>query len=280
MPEKYDRGIIQRHFDTAGLNEWERMVKTPRDLVSLHIHKHYLQKYIRKGDKVLEIGSGPGRFTIEMARLGASISIVDVSTAQLKLNEEKVTEAGYENAVQWRKQMDIVDLSEIPDYAYDACVVYGGPISYVMENASLALDEVFRVTKEGGRILLSIMSAIGTWYLFVEGVFDSIHELGLDRMQQLFEDGNVTGKLSSDGHHCHMYRWSEFQALLEKHPREMLVASSCGVLSNSLHSEEKLRKEMQNPESWKVFLQWELEFSKEPGALDCGTHIIVVLKKI
>lgn len=280
MPENYDRSIIQKHFDTAGLNEWERLVKTPRDLISLHIHTHYLCEYIRKGDNVLEIGPGPGRFTIELAKLGAMISIIDVSATQLKLNEEKVNEAGYEDAVQWRKQMDIINLSEVPDDAYDACIVYGGPISYVMEKAATALDEVIRVTKKEGYILLGVMSALGTWQLLIEDVFDLVEDLGLERMQMLYDNGDITGKISDNtGHHCHMYRWSELRALLQKYPCEILEASSCGFLSNSLHTEERLRKEMENPERWKAFLQWELEYCKEPGAIDTGTHMIIVLRK-
>ena len=52
------------------LNEWERLIETPRDLVSLHIHTHYLKQHIKRGDNVLEIGPGPGRFTIELAKIG------------------------------------------------------------------------------------------------------------------------------------------------------------------------------------------------------------------
>ncbi len=279
MPEKYDRTVIENYFDSFGLSEWERLVETPRDLVSLHIHTYYLQQYINSGDNVLEIGPGPGRFTIELAKLGARVSIVDVSAMQLKLNEEKLKEAGFGDAVEWRKQMDIIDLSPLKNDNYDSCVVYGGPISYVMENADKALGEVLRVTKPGGYIFLGVMSSLGTWQLLVELVFEIIDDLGLDMMQQLFEDGDVIGKLSPEGHHCHMYRWSELQALLQKHPCEVIEASACGFLSNSLHTEERLRKEMENPETWQAFLNWELEFCKEPGAIDGGTHMVVVLRK-
>lgn len=35
---------------------------------------------------------------------------------------------------------------------------------------------------------------------------------------------------------------------------------------------------MEKPEVWEAFLRWELEFCKEPGAIDAGTHMVVVLK--
>ena len=76
-----------------GEKEWNRLTATPRDQVSFHIHTHYLKKFIRAGDKVLEAGAGAGRFTIELAKLGASITVGDVSKVQLELNKKYVKEA-------------------------------------------------------------------------------------------------------------------------------------------------------------------------------------------
>lgn len=278
MSEKYDPKTIEKHFDNGGLNEWERLVKTPRALVSLHIHTHYLREYIKSGANVLEVGPGPGRFTIELAKLGARISIVDLSSEQLKLNEQKVKKAGFEGSVLWRKKMDIIDLSKIPDNSFDATVCYGGPLSYVFEHADKALEEVLRVTVPGGYVFLGVMSSLGSWQLFIEDIFDLVEELGLERIQKLFDDGEVINKLASNGHQCQMYRWSELRSLLQRHPCEIVEASACAYLSNSLHTEEKLRKAMEKPEVWEAFLQWELEFCREPGAIDGGTHMVVVLK--
>ena len=278
MTEKYDPKIIENFFNNSGVNEWDRLVRTPRDLVSLHIHTHYLREYIKSGDNVLEVGPGPGRFTIELAKLSARISIIDISSEQLKLNEQKVKEAGFEDAVLWRRKMDIVDLSEIPDNSFDATVCYGGPLSYVFEQADKALDEVLRVTKPNGYVFLGVMSSLGTWQLYIEWVFDHVEELGLEKLEKLVKDGELTGKLAANGHHCRMYRWNELQTLLQKHPCEIVEVSACAYISNSLHTEEKLREAMKKPEVWEAFLRWELEFCKEPGAIDGGTHMIVVLK--
>ena len=67
--------MIESHFENPDQDEWNRLDKTPIGKVQFHIHNHYLQKYIKKGDKVLEIGPGPGRFTIELAKLGTKIGI-------------------------------------------------------------------------------------------------------------------------------------------------------------------------------------------------------------
>ncbi len=280
MSDRYDSSIIERHFDNDPQSEWERMLNSPRNRVSFHIHKHYMCKYIKSGDTVFEIGSGPGRYTVELAKIGAKIAVADLSSEILKLHEKKMKETNNEGSILWRKKMDIVDLGEIPDDSFDASVAYGGPLSYVFDLAGDALAGLLRITKSGGYILLSVMSSLGTWKHLTGPVFDAIRNLGLPRLQKLFEDGDVTDKLAGKGtHHCHMFRWSEFQDLLSKHACELIVASASGFMANNLQIQDQLEKEMENQEVWDAFLQWELEFSREPGAIDAGTHLIVVLRK-
>ena len=101
MSPKYDPDIIELHFDKYGAEEWERLDKDPIGRVQFHIHQYFLRKYIIKGDRVLEIGPGPGRFTIELAKLGATLGIVDISSEQLRLNEENVRASGFEESVEW-----------------------------------------------------------------------------------------------------------------------------------------------------------------------------------
>ena len=57
----YNSGLIEGPFDNAGMKERDRLDTTPHGKVQFHIHQHYLQKYIKRGDRVLEVGPGPGR---------------------------------------------------------------------------------------------------------------------------------------------------------------------------------------------------------------------------
>ena len=112
---------------------------TPRDQVSFYIHKHYLEKFVKAGNSVLEAGAGAGRFTIELAKLGANITVGDISKVQLELNEKYVKEAGLEKNIETRVELDITNLAEFSDNQFDAVVCYGGPISYVVNKGELPL---------------------------------------------------------------------------------------------------------------------------------------------
>ena len=78
-PTDYSASWVTAHFDQLGEDEWNRLVATPVDEVSLVIHTHYLEQHVPAGSRVLEIGAGPGRFTQVLARLGARVLVADIS---------------------------------------------------------------------------------------------------------------------------------------------------------------------------------------------------------
>ncbi len=277
--EAFER--IRRNYDQFGEAEWERLDKTPKDKVQFFIHNHYLHQYIKSGDKVLEIGPGPGRFTIELAKLGAKIYEIDISEVQLKLNEEKLKSFGFEDSVIWRKIMDVADLSELSDNEFDAVVCYGGPISYVFDKAPHAISELIRVTKSKGYIFISVMSLLGTCQFFLEPVLRIATEHGPELIDDLIKYGNVVGKLvgpESPNHICHMFTWSELKDVLDQFNCEIVEASAANYLSNT--REDVLERFFADPVLWKKFLHWELELCKQVGAIDAGTHMLTVIKKL
>lgn len=276
MAANYDPIHIGRYFDEYGYKEWERLEAAPSRQVNFHIHRLYLQQYINAGDNVLEVGAGPGRFTIELGKLGTRVVVGDISPEQLKLNVEKVGEAGYEHCVVAREVLDVVDLSRFPPQSFDAVVCYGGPLSYVFDQADDAVEQLLAVTKPGGHLLISVMSVLGTVQMLLSGVLADVRQYGLDAMQRVIATGNHVGELSQ-GHHCHMYRWPELEALLRRHSCEIVLASASNCLSTG--NNDVLEDLVNDPETWAAILQWEIEFCKEPGALDGGTHIIAVVRR-
>src|SRR5947207_12184068 len=122
MSERYDPEIIRGYFDVLAENEWARLEADVEGRVSFHLHCAYLREFVAAGAEVLEVGAGPGRFTIELAHLGARVTVGDVSEVQLALNRERVAAAGCAGAVSARKVLDIVDLSDLPSERFDAVV--------------------------------------------------------------------------------------------------------------------------------------------------------------
>jgi SAM-dependent methyltransferase len=275
MKSSYQPDSVIEYFDNFGEQEWERLVQTPVNEVSLYIHTHYLKKHITPKWKVLEIGAGAGRFTQILADTDAEVLVADISSKQLELNRKLSREYGFEKAiVDWR-QIDICDLSEFESRSFDAVVAYGGPFSYVLDKRDVALSESIRVLKPGGVILLSVMSLWGTAHGFLDGVIS----LSSKTNQKIIATGDITPATYPErpGNFMHLFRVQELLEWLEEAGLIILDKSAANCLS--LTWNEKLKEIRDNAEKWKELLRMELEACAEDGCLNMGTHIIVVAQK-
>lgn len=274
--DRYDAAHIASFFDAYGEREWNRFSAAPLDEVNFFIHQHYLKRFVEADMHVLDAGAGPGRFTIELAQLGTRVTVGDISAGQLGQHRRRLEEAGLEHAVVIRQQCDITDLSRFDDAAFDATVCYGGPLSYAMERADDALAELLRVTKPDGPVLLSVMSKVGATRIFLPGVLE------LHRQDPAFVESVITtGILPKDfnnGHAMRMYSWADLRALLAGHPCEVVVASAVNHLTTS--NPDVVAAVRKDTELWQKLLSWELKLCAEPGNLDGGTHILVVLRRL
>lgn len=265
---KYDPAATAAYYDDYGEREWTRFEDGGSTPGNLAVHIHYLRRFVRPGDRVLEIGAGPGRFTIELARIGAEVVVTDLSPVQLELNREKVAAAGCEERVVERVLADVCDLARFGDASFDATVCYGGALSYVLERAPEAVAELARVTRPGGHVLVSAMSLAGAFVHFAGAVVELARRDGPAPMEEVVR----TGLLSDEPDYGHLpmklYRWRELQGLLAPHG-EIVAASAAGLLD----------ADPPEPELRDALAQIELDLAAEPSVLDAGTHTVAVLRR-
>lgn len=264
---KHDPERAAEFFDECGEREWTRFDDDRTPSTSLDVHVEYLRRYVRAGDRVLDVGAGPGRFTIELARLGATVVVADISPGQLDLNRKKVAEAGAEEAVLERVVADLVELP-FPEASFDAAVCYGGPISYAVDRAADAIAELARVTRPGGHVLVSVMSLVGAVQAYADAVLDVAAKHGLPLTAEIVRSGLLPE--GPDLWHLAMklFRWRELRELLAPHG-EILAVSAAGLL----------RPSRVDPELRELLGRLEIELAAEPGALDCGPHILAVVRR-
>jgi ubiquinone/menaquinone biosynthesis C-methylase UbiE len=268
--------VVRAHFDALAEGEWDRLVQSPRTRVSLELHRRMLARFVQPGSRVLEVGAGPGRFTIELADLDAAVVVSDVSTVQLRLNEVKVADAGRDHAVEDRLVLDVRDLSAFADDSFDAVVAYGGPISYAFEQAEEALGECLRVTRPKGVVLASVMTTLGTMRLFLPTVVNEMDAFGVDVTDKVIHTGDLR-HTPDNAHRCRMFRWRELEDMFSRLPCTLAAASASNAASAG--DPDALERLAGNAEWWERFLDWEEELAQEPGALDGGTHTIFVLER-
>lgn len=104
---------VRRYYDALGEDEWTRLTKDVRGRVSLEVHRRFLRRFVAPGSRVLEIGAGPGRFTLELAEIGARIVVTDISEVQLALNGAHLRGIAAEQHVERRELLDVCDTSVV-----------------------------------------------------------------------------------------------------------------------------------------------------------------------
>ena len=225
---EYDAMWVASYFDAEGMREWDRLVSSQVDEVSLFIHTHYLKATIRPGWRVLEIGAGAGRFTQVLADAGARVLVGDISRVQLELNRQLASQYHFADQVEDWLQLDITDMRQLPDASFDAVVAYGGPLSYVMERRDMALKECLRVLKKHGSLLLSVMCLWGSAHRALKGVM----QVPLEINRHITGTGDITPDMSPYLHHyMHMFRSSELVKWLGDSGLQIEALSASGVIS-------------------------------------------------
>jgi len=62
--------MVRKHYSEHGVREWSRTVKDPYHRLEFDTTTHFLRKYLPGKGLILDAGGGPGRYTIELAKLG------------------------------------------------------------------------------------------------------------------------------------------------------------------------------------------------------------------
>lgn len=270
----YSPKWVADYYDEYGEQECERFNRRPANEVSLYLHTHYLEQFVKPGSRVLDVGAGPGVFTKIMADMGCHVVVADISQVQLDLHRKSAETLGFESAVEERLQLDICDMSCLSSESFDAVICYGGPLSYVFDQTSVAVGECARVCRKGGHVLASVMSLWGGAHRNLEMVLSVPPESN----RKITETGDLTPENWGDVHHrCHMFRPDEVRQMVRQAGLVLVVISASNCVSNCW--DELLIEVKADPEKWQELLRMELEACSEEGCLGMGSHIIVVGRK-
>jgi SAM-dependent methyltransferase len=265
---------VRGYFDTLAVGEWDRLVADPPGRVSLEVHRRFVDRFVTPGMRILEVGAGPGRFTILLAQLGARVVVTDLSPVQLDLNARYVEAAGQEAAVEFRALLDVCDVRRFADGEFDAVLAFGGPLSYAFDRADVALDGLLRITRPGGPVIASVMSTLGSYRHFLPAVLGLVEDFGDEANDRILATGDLreVQPPGSGKHTCRMFRSSDLAALVAATGARLLELSASNWAS--LGDPETLERLADDPLRWEHFVDNEVAMCREPGAVDGGTHIL------
>jgi ubiquinone/menaquinone biosynthesis C-methylase UbiE len=152
-----------------------------------------------KGKKVLEIGCGLGTDLLQFARGGADVTGVDLTPASIDLVKKRFAMYG----LPARAQVGDAERLPFSDNSFD--VVYSFGVLHHTPNTQKAIDEVYRVVKPGGRIIImlyhrhSMHVALGYLYAIVRNLGRKGENTGEEWVRIYDGDGNPLGKAYTRG---------------------------------------------------------------------------------
>ena len=272
MEASDDNAAVERYFDALGEKEWDRLETDLRSRVSLEMHHRFLRRWVAPGTRVLEIGAGPGRFTIELARMGCRVVVSDISGVQLELNRRHVRDAGLSHRVESWRRMDVRDLGQCATASFDAVVAYGGPLSYVFADAPLGLAECLRVVVPGGPVVASVMSLPGSARFFLASFPATIASVGLETFDRFLDVGDQRMIQAAGAHPCQLFSMRDVENMVRGLGAEVVGASASNWLS--LGDAAALERLAADETWWARFLDWEEALCGREGAVDGGTHLL------
>ena len=145
--------ILSEHYGD-GTRENNRFSQDKSHNVEYLTTKKYIDKYLKKGSNILEVGAGAGAYSIHYASLGYKVHSIEFLLGNLNVLKSKIT-----------KDMDIIaeqgdalDLSRFKDNTFDITLLLG-PLYhlYSEKDKRRAIEEAIRVTKKDGLIYLAYL---------------------------------------------------------------------------------------------------------------------------
>ncbi|WP_342556181.1 class I SAM-dependent methyltransferase [Paenibacillus sp. FSL R7-0652] len=276
----YNPEIPRNRYDNYGDHEWTRLEKDGQGELLYQVHLDILKRYVKSADRVLEIGAGSGRYTKDLAVMCAELTAADLSSHQIEFNKSKMRELSLIHRIKAYHVLDVLDMSVFEDSSFDCIVCIGGVINYLLDKEKDGIQEMLRVLKPNGTLIVGSMSFIGASLYYLDGIRYEKKQFGLEASRWIMDTGvqDEEHYPVPSKHYIHMMRSSELDALFAAFPVSVQERSSAGLYTQA--GDAALENARRDREFWKLIVEKEIEFTKLPGTLDAGMNIIYVVQKL
>lgn len=228
---------------------------------------HYIEKYLKPGMTILEIGAGTGRYSHYFAQKGYHVVAVEL----MECNIEAFMHNTKEGECISISQGDAVDLSSFPSDTYDVTLLLGPMYHlYTDEDKQAALCEAVRVTRPGGTIFAAYCNSDMTVYQFCfarGGIHSPQHKPLIDF--------DTFALRSTPAEIFALYRKEDIDALIKPLPVRRLHYVGADMLTHYISD----AVDAMDKETFALYMKYHLAICERGDMVGATNHILDVLRK-
>jgi len=206
--------LTKKNYGKDAIQEWNRLAKDPFHKIEFDTTIKFLKKYLPKKSFILDAGGGPGRYAIELAKMGHDVVLFDLVPEHLEIARNKIKKTKVQTKIKDVVEGSITDLSRFEDNSFDVVLCLGGPLSHINPESERqkAINELLRVAKRGALIFVSVMSKYG---VLLATPFGWPQEVGYKKHFENLVSNGEDYKWRGDGY-CHYFTSLELEAIFAK----------------------------------------------------------------
>lgn len=247
-------------------NEWERLERHPTEMA---VTLRAMQEYLPSAPcPILDIGGGPGRYSIELSARGYQVTLYDLAKNNLDLALEKAAEVGVE--LERVVHGDARDLSTLGDQRY-AAVLLMGPLYHLLEESDRkqAVRQAMEHLEPGGVLMVAFITR-----------FAPFRHAAVEEPYWIHENQAYATKMLKNGIHD---RAEQFAFAYFAHPEEINpFMESCGLTTLNLIGVEGLVaghegavNELQGS-AWEAWVELNYLVGQQPSLHGASDHLLYI----
>jgi ubiquinone/menaquinone biosynthesis C-methylase UbiE len=269
---------VRKFYQISSQREWKRLEDPLQGALEFAVHKAWIAKFLPPaGAHILDIGGGPGRYSIWLAEQGYRVTLADLSPDLLAIAREKSAEAGV--GLEAAVEADARDLAQFADDAFDA-VLCLGPF-YHLKNESdrrAVADEVFRVIKPGGPIFAAFLNRLQVLRVAIDQDIPFFTPYTFEMVKQWHDEGFLVMPVAgifTDAYSVHPRDVKPFM--------EISGFQTADLISSQSIAADRMKHLALFAERQPTLYPWVMdrlvEVANEPSTLGSGFHILYIGRK-
>lgn len=263
--------IVRSYHDNCGPIEWDRLNPCAYNSVEHMITMHYLEKYLPPKGIILDAGGGPGFYTIELAKRGYEVVLLEPTPENIIKAREEISKQpkDVQDRVVGYIEGCIDSLSIYPDNRFDAVICLGGKLSHMLEaeDRERTVAELVRVCKDGSPVYVTVLSFYGVLRRILTEHPDAVKHL-----PEFLESRTNPAKAGFDD--CYFFTPEEMVDVLARNGVEVVEYVGAQGLSAQLKGvTERCSRDVECWEAWKEVL---ISTCNHPSVVGVSDHILCV----